>query len=209
MNDKYKVKAKLNESKETPYAGVPLLPHHSHQCLFSYSIQTSFLQENHVNVVNLEFIRTTPRLIFEGLPSRAINKILQFNILWQYNDYSHLILNKSEVVMEILILIFILGGVMFWIYHYSQKSPEEKRDFSDSITYGTLNKQLICPHCQTKGQVRTRFHSMKQKKGISGAKATGAILTGGLSLLATGLSRKETVSYTTAHCSNCNSTWNF
>ena len=41
------------------------------------------------------------------------------------------------------------------------------------------------------------------KKGISGAKATGAILTAGVSLLATGLSRKE--GQTQAHCENCNS----
>ena len=32
---------------------------------------------------------------------------------------------------------------------------------------------------------------MKQKKGISGGKAVGAILTGGLSILATGLSERK------------------
>ena len=43
------------------------------------------------------------------------------------------------------------------------------------------------------------------KKGISGGKATGAVLTGGLSLLATGLSRKEMVRE--AYCYNCKMTW--
>ena len=47
----------------------------------------------------------------------------------------------------------------------------------------------------------------KELKGISGAKATGAVLTLGWSLLATGLSRKEQA--TQAHCSNCGSTWDF
>lgn len=70
---------------------------------------------------------------------------------------------------------------------------------------GIINPQLICPHCQTKGHVRTK--SVKMKKGISGAKATGAILTGGISMLATGLSRKEGL--TQAHCTNCGSTWQF
>jgi hypothetical protein len=45
------------------------------------------------------------------------------------------------------------------------------------------------------------------KAGISGGKATGAILTGGLSLLATGLSRKHAA--TEANCGNCGSRWTF
>ncbi|MDO8307003.1 MAG: hypothetical protein Q7V58_01430 [Actinomycetota bacterium] len=49
--------------------------------------------------------------------------------------------------------------------------------------------------------------SVKAKKGVSGGKATGAVLTGGISILATGLSRKEKV--TEAHCSNCRTTWVF
>jgi len=64
---------------------------------------------------------------------------------------------------------------------------------------------MICPHCGERGYVRTKF--VKQKKGISGAKATGALLTGGLSIFATGLSRKE--KNTKAHCKHCGSTWNF
>jgi hypothetical protein len=45
------------------------------------------------------------------------------------------------------------------------------------------------------------------KKGISGGKATGALLTGGVSILASGLSRKEKV--TEARCANCRQTWHF
>ncbi len=71
--------------------------------------------------------------------------------------------------------------------------------------YGSTNPALVCPHCQTRGTVRVKV--VKQKKGISGAKATGAVLTGGLSVLATGLSRKEEL--TQAHCDNCGSTWHF
>lgn len=67
------------------------------------------------------------------------------------------------------------------------------------------NPALICPHCQTKGQVRTT--RTRHKAGVSGAKATGAVLTLGVSLLATGLSRKEWV--TNAHCLACGSKWMF
>jgi predicted RNA-binding Zn-ribbon protein involved in translation (DUF1610 family) len=64
---------------------------------------------------------------------------------------------------------------------------------------------MICPHCGARGGVRT--HHARVKAGISGGKATGAVLTGGLSLLATGLSRKQKV--TEANCTNCGSRWTF
>jgi hypothetical protein len=48
---------------------------------------------------------------------------------------------------------------------------------------------------------------VEAKKGISGGKATGAVLTAGISILATGLSRKETV--TQVACTNCKSQWTF
>lgn len=66
-----------------------------------------------------------------------------------------------------------------------------------------LNSEIICPSCHKKGCVIAR--TVKRKAGISGAKATGALLTGGLSLLAVGLSKKEMA--TEAKCKNCNSVW--
>jgi hypothetical protein len=76
---------------------------------------------------------------------------------------------------------------------------------SDGHNWGSLNKHIICPHCQTQGKVRTK--EVEKKVGISGGKATAAILTGGVSLLATGLSRKSKM--TQAHCCQCKSTWLF
>jgi hypothetical protein len=85
---------------------------------------------------------------------------------------------------------------------FSCRTP--KLDKND-LEYGVLNPKLVCPHCQTAGNVRAK--TVKLKKGISGGKVTGAILTGGLSMLATGLSRKKTA--TQAHCDNSGSTWLF
>jgi len=65
------------------------------------------------------------------------------------------------------------------------------------------NENIICPHCQTKGKVSTK--QIKQKVGISGGKATGAVLTAGISVLATGLSRKQKV--TECQCGNCKMKW--
>lgn len=55
----------------------------------------------------------------------------------------------------------------------------------------------------SKRKVRTK--GVKVKKGISGGKATGAVLTAGFSILATGLSKKDKA--TQVHCGNCNMTW--
>ncbi len=71
--------------------------------------------------------------------------------------------------------------------------------------HGQRNAAIVCPHCQRQGSVRTKQAGMG--RGISGAKATGALITEGLSVLATGLSRKEHL--TPAHCDNCGSTWHF
>jgi hypothetical protein len=72
-------------------------------------------------------------------------------------------------------------------------------------TYGPVNNAMICPHCQTKGKIRTK--AVNRKKGISGGKVAAAVLLSPLTLLATGLSRKEQA--TQAHCDGCNSTWDF
>lgn len=73
--------------------------------------------------------------------------------------------------------------------------------FSEALKGFSENPKIVCPFCQTAGHVVSR--TAKVKRGISGGKATGALLTGGLSLLATGLSRKQTV--TEAICKNCDS----
>jgi hypothetical protein len=72
-------------------------------------------------------------------------------------------------------------------------------------TASTGNAHMICPHCQTKGSVSTERVRMKQ--GISGAKATGAVLTSGVSVLFPGLSRRQWV--TEARCRTCKCEWMF
>jgi hypothetical protein len=73
------------------------------------------------------------------------------------------------------------------------------------ITFGPVNPPVRCPYCGCTNCVRTKRE--KVKSGISGGKATGAILTGGVSLLATGLSRKQWV--TKCVCTNCKSQYQF
>jgi predicted RNA-binding Zn-ribbon protein involved in translation (DUF1610 family) len=63
--------------------------------------------------------------------------------------------------------------------------------------------KVVCPHCGKAGDVDTE--RVKMKKGLSGGKATAALLTAGISVLGTGLSRKEKV--TQAKCRNCGVSW--
>ena len=127
--------------------------------------------------------------------------------------------------MEYLILfgvIFILAFVIIRIIlglperkMFASMTPDErqrhlenqkaKENQKANLLHGLINSEMICPHCQEKGNVRTK--PVDRKKGISGAKATGAILTAGVSILATGLSRKERL--TQAYCENCGNTWDF
>lgn len=77
--------------------------------------------------------------------------------------------------------------------------------FWESLEGYSLNKEIVCSQCGKKGCVMTK--RVRVKKGVSGAKVTGALFTGGLSILATGLSRKEWA--TAAKCKNCKSQWHF
>jgi hypothetical protein len=63
--------------------------------------------------------------------------------------------------------------------------------------------KIVCPHCHVAGQVQTT--RTKVKDGISGGKATGAIITAGASVWLTGLAQKKPATLNT--CGNCNSTW--
>lgn len=71
--------------------------------------------------------------------------------------------------------------------------------------HGMLNNKIQCPQCNERGYVHTR--KVNKKSGISGGKATAALLTVGISLFFIGLSRTEKV--TSAYCENCKSEWNF
>jgi len=73
----------------------------------------------------------------------------------------------------------------------------------EQATIGLVKPKMVRPHCNVTGQVYTK--TVKSKRGVSGGKATGALMTGGLSLLATGLSQK--VKTTQATCKNCTVAW--
>jgi DNA-directed RNA polymerase subunit RPC12/RpoP len=88
-----------------------------------------------------------------------------------------------------ILIIFVIIGVTIAIARQHQRDEGAQ--------------QMICPHCQTKGTVR--LSPTKVKRGISGAKATGAFFTLGTSMLLTGLSRKER--HLRARCSNCGVDW--
>ena len=106
---------------------------------------------------------------------------------------------------EWFLLALLVGMIVLWFQWFLSLTDEQQDEYMAKRKLGDPNPHIICPHCQQKGEVRTK--PVEQKTGISGGKATAAVLTGGFSLLATGLSRKQQM--TEAHCMNCNSTWRF
>lgn len=65
------------------------------------------------------------------------------------------------------------------------------------------DSHIHCIYCRRSGSVTTLRRRVK--RGVSGAKATGALATGGLSIFATGLSRKQDI--VEARCSHCGMSW--
>jgi len=99
---------------------------------------------------------------------------------------------------------FLLLGIaifLIWLFIKEGDLPIEQTAHAKR----EMEKNMICPYCQTKGTVTTQ--NVKRKAGISGGKATAAILTCGISMLGTGLSRKQ--SMTEARCSHCGAVWSY
>ena len=137
--------------------------------------------------------------------------ILLLLLVWLLDSLADYSLLFTRIVVGILVgipvIVLIYGAIMNFkkVIEELQKYEENKRGTRLTGLYGRTNSAMTCPHCQEKGKVRVK--PVEQKKEASGAKATGAILTGGASLLFTGLSRKEQL--TQVYCDNCHNTWNF
>ena len=114
--------------------------------------------------------------------------------------------------MDTSTFMYIFGGIglAIMVAVHLAKPKEIRGSVWETLTEGRTDTsrhspEIVCPHCTMPGHTTVR--TVKVKKGVSGGKATAALLTGGTSLLATGLSRKE--SETEAMCSNCGTTWHF
>ena len=124
----------------------------------------------------------------------------------KFNTNKKLELTEAEAAFCIFLAVIYADGTMSddekseYLHNKKLKKAEQTEDL-----YGKINTIMICPHCHATGLIATK--SVNHKAGVSGGKATAALLTGGLSLLAVGLSRKEGV--TQAHCYNCKNTWLF
>ena len=96
------------------------------------------------------------------------------------------------------VLIGLAAAVWFWFFvmHRTPTPEEVERE-------RLAQAQIRCPHCGHVGCVTKTL--VQRKQGVSGGKATGALLTAGFSLALTGLSRKQQMSHMT--CSNCRMEW--
>jgi phage FluMu protein Com len=106
------------------------------------------------------------------------------------------------IVLFVLTLIVVLLNTIAGNRGSTHNSAE---NYLMDFAHGQPNLLMNCPHCSKVGFVRTKQE--KHTHGLHGGKATAAILTGGVSLLATGLSKKAKV--TVAFCESCKNSWQF
>lgn len=143
-------------------------------------------------------------ILFYDEPSRAFalgGAALSLRDVWDLSAAKKLTWIREDL-REVM-----RDSVMEGVPMGAEVPPSRPNRFLEMVERAATPKSaaMVCPHCQSRGTVRTK--QVKQEKGVSGGKATAAVLTGGLSLLATGLSRKEDVAE--ARCSKCGNTWYF
>ena len=110
-------------------------------------------------------------------------------------------------IIVVILVVIALVPVFMWLKNNADtiNAKQWAADQEVARIAAEKAKQIVCQHCQTKGFVSVE--KLRQKQGISGGKATAAVLTGGISVVATGLSSHEWV--TQANCSNCGTQWVF
>jgi hypothetical protein len=99
----------------------------------------------------------------------------------------------------------LLGAIIGVVCAIASAWDKSAREKSDTEKRKAGEYKIVCPQCHERGCVTTA--KVVEKAGIHGGKATAALLTGGVSMLATGLSNE--LGKTQATCSNCGSTWRF
>ncbi len=99
--------------------------------------------------------------------------------------------------MSVWSVILALAFIAFMVYLGVKSGPPK------GIQPKPANPHMVCKFCNSRGTVKVR--DVRRKQGISGGKATGALFTAGISMLATGLSRKQRMKRLT--CSKCGMEW--
>ena len=93
-----------------------------------------------------------------------------------------------------VISVFGLTFLFLYLHHKKIESmpPEEKSNY----LFGKINEDLVCPHCQTRGTVRT--------KGVMRTETSEGKIGG---ILTTKTTNTTSHFATQRHCDKCNSTW--
>jgi hypothetical protein len=103
----------------------------------------------------------------------------------------------QAAIMVFLFAILLVGGGIYSLININKKSKDV------NYLYGFPNELLVCPHCQSQGKVRSKIG--KYNSGLSGGKILLALFTLGITLIFTGISKFDTVTF--FHCDNCNTDW--
>lgn len=68
---------------------------------------------------------------------------------------------NTGIIIAIVLMIgfFILVAIV-----QANMTPEERANALETGQHGVENPHMICPHCQTRGKIRTKSISHKKKK---------------------------------------------
>ena len=103
-----------------------------------------------------------------------------------------------------------LGGfvVIHLMLRRTKLTPQQETERQERIRIAQLEKrrqdaQIVCCHCQTKGNVVTERVQVDDKKPLSSGDLGAARLTGGLNLVVNAIGDMIPEFGTIAHCDNC------
>lgn len=96
----------------------------------------------------------------------------------------------------------IVAGIGVAVF-FATRSADAQGLTERSQVAANQQAQIMCPHCQVRGQVTKRFERRAKRK--TATRVLGATATLGASLPLAGVSKKGTVQVMS--CGNCGMTW--
>ncbi len=106
------------------------------------------------------------------------------------------------LILLLVIVVFVIVAAAIKVY---TMTPGQMNEYLNNDMYGQINSQMVCPHCQTIGTVRTK--AIAQNDELNAREAIIAVASEGLSLFLPKSPQQEKT--TQSHCDKCGNTWTF
>jgi uncharacterized Zn finger protein (UPF0148 family) len=105
----------------------------------------------------------------------------------------------AYILFAAALALIVLSSTWRWVNERRRRNemtPEECKEFDMTKAFGLRNGALLCPHCQTKGSMRSKEMVRRQEVTVE----TG-------NLLRPRHEASVSVNLTQLHCDSCGMTW--